>query len=126
MYAEQVTPFTPPTAVAGQPASYSGAVNAFILAGHALVDGGQAINAEQLAFWQSRLKEDLATCQRLLECGSAQNAWQIQLEYAQSALQAYVDQSTKVAVLIAHALTVSLLPKMPGATPSRSTTALAA
>ena len=126
MHAEQVTPFTPPTAVPGQPASYSGAVNALILAGHALVDGGQAINAEQLAFWQSRLKEDLATCQRLLECGSAQNAWQIQLEYAQSALQAYVDQSTKVAALIAHALTDSLLPKMPGATPSRSTTALAA
>ena len=59
MHAEQVTPFTPPTAVAGQPASYSGAVNAFILAGHALVDGGQAINAEMLAFWQSRLKEAL-------------------------------------------------------------------
>ena len=126
MHAEQVTPFTPPTAVPDQPASYSGAVNAFILAGHALVDGGQAINAEQLAFWQSRLKEDLATCQRLLECGSAQNAWQIQLEYAQSALQAYVDQSTKVAALIAHALTDSLLPKTPRAAPSRSTTALAA
>ena len=40
MHAEQVTPFTPPTAVPDQPASYSGAVNAFILAGHALVDGG--------------------------------------------------------------------------------------
>ena len=86
-------------------------MNALILAGHALVDGGQAINAEQLAFWQSRLKEDLATGQRLLECGSAENAWQIQLEYAQSALQAYVDQSTKVAGLIAHALTDSLLPQ---------------
>ena len=45
MHAEQVTPFTPPTAVPDQPASYSVAVNAFILAGHALVDGGQAINA---------------------------------------------------------------------------------
>ena len=79
-----------------------------------------------LAFWQSRLKDAVATGRGCWSARSAQNAWEIQLEYAQSALQAYVDQSTKVAGLIAHTLTDSLLPKTPGAAPSHSTTALAA
>jgi hypothetical protein len=126
MDTEQVTPFTPPTALRDQPASYGGDVNAFLSAGHTLIEGGQQVSAEILAFWQSRLKDALATGRRLLECASAQEACEIQLEYAQSALQAYVDQSAKVAGLAAHTLTDSLLPRAPRAVPSRATTVLAA
>jgi hypothetical protein len=97
-----------------------------MFAGHALIDGCQQVSAEILAFWQSRLKDGMATGGRLLECGSAEGAWEIQLEYAQATLQAYVDQSTKITGLVTHALTESLLPKALGAARRRPTSALAA
>jgi hypothetical protein len=128
MNTEHVTPIAPPaTATAKeQPTSYAGEVNALMFAGHALIDGCQAVNAEMLAFWQSRLKDGLATGRRLLECGSAEGAWEIQLDYAKAALQAYVDQSTKITGLVTHALTDGLLPQVAGQTPRRPRGALAA
>jgi hypothetical protein len=125
MQTEHATPPTSLVTVPNQRASDTGAVHSFRLAGHALIEDGQQVSAEILAFWQSRLKDAVATGRRLLECTSAQNAWEIQLEYAQSAIQAYVDQSNKVTRLVAHTLTDSLLPKAPGA-PGHSTTVLAA
>jgi hypothetical protein len=79
-----------------------------------------------LAFWQSRLKDGLATGQRLLECGSPQGALEIQLDYTKAALQAYLDQSTKITGLLTHALTDSLMPKGAAPTPRGPTGALAA
>ena len=126
MHPEQVTPSTPSATAQDQPASYTGDVNALMFAGHALIGSSQQVSAEILAFWQSRLKDAVATGRRLLGCSSAEDAWEIQLEYAQAALQAYVDQSTKVAGLVTHTFTESLLPQVPGAAPSQSTSALAA
>jgi hypothetical protein len=123
---EHATPLSPLTTVRHRPASDIGDVNPFMLAGHAVIEGGQQVSAEMLAFWQSRLKDAVATGRRLLECASAQDAWKIQLEYTQSALQAYVDQSAKVARLVTHTLTDSLLPHAPGAAPTGATTRLAA
>jgi hypothetical protein len=59
---------------------------------------------EALAFWQSCLKEGLATGQRLLECDSAEGALEIQLDYAKAALQAYLDQSAKIGDLVSRSL----------------------
>lgn len=101
-------------------------LNAFMFAGQALLDGCQAIHAEMLAFWQSRLKSGLATGQRLLECGSPQSALEIQLDYGKAALQAYFDQSTKIAGLLTHAWTDGLMAKRAAQTPRRATDALAA
>jgi hypothetical protein len=126
MHTEHATPLSPLPTVQNRPASHIGDVNLFVLAGHAVVEGGQQVSAEMLAFWQSRLKDAVATSRRLLECASAQDAWEIQLEYAQSGLQAYVDQSAKVAGLVAHTLTDSLLPNAPGAAPGGAITAHAA
>jgi hypothetical protein len=120
MDAQHVTPIAQTAASIAQDeaARYTSALNTFMAAGPALIDGGQSINAEMLAFWQSRFKDSLATGQRLLECGSPQGALEIQLDYAEAALQAYFDQSTKVAALLTHALTDGLMPKgsaqMPG------------
>jgi hypothetical protein len=126
MHTEQATPLSPLAPAQHRPASDIGDLNLFMLAGHAVIEGGQKVSAEMLAFWQSRLKDAVATGRRLLECASAQDAWEIQLEYAQSALQAYVDQSAKVAGLVAHTLTDSLLPNAPGTASGGATTALAA
>jgi hypothetical protein len=125
MQTEHATPPTSLVTVQNQRASDTGAVHSFRLTGHALIEDGQQVSAEILAFWQSRLKDAVATGRRLLECTSAQDAWEIQLEYAQSAIQAYVDQSTKVTSLVTHTLTDTLLPMAPRG-PRHSTSALAA
>jgi Phasin protein len=128
MDTQHVTPITQTATATGQdgPATHASDLNAFMFAGQALIDGCQAIHAEMLAFWQSRLKDGLATGQRLLECGSPQGALEIQLDYTKAALQAYLDQSTKVTGLLTHALTDSLMPKAAGQTPRGPTGALAA
>lgn len=103
-----------------------GDLHALMLAGHALADGCQAVNAEMLAFWQSRLKDGLATGGRLLGCTSAESALEIQLDYAKAALQAYLDQSAKITGLVTRTLTGSLVPKGPARIPNRQRSALAA
>jgi hypothetical protein len=128
MDAQHVTPIAQTAASIAQDeaARYTSALNTFMSAGQALIDGGQSINAEMLAFWQSRFKDSLATGQRLLECGSPQGALEIQLDYAKAALQAYFDQSTKVAALLTHALTDGLMPKGSAQTPGGPKNAIAA
>jgi hypothetical protein len=118
MPTEHATRLSPQATGRDLPATATGDVNLFMLAGRAAIEGGQQVSAEMLAFWQSRLKDAVATSRRLLECASAQDAWEIQLEYAQSALQAYVDQSGKVGRLVTHTLSDSLLPQARGAAPT--------
>jgi hypothetical protein len=122
---EQVTPISkaPAAAELDQAALYAAGFNRLVSAGHALIDGCQAVSAEMLAFWQSRLKEDLATGQRLLECASAEGALEIQLEYAKAALQAYADQSARIGALASRSLARMCEPARPA---SAATTALAA
>ena len=117
METQHLTPLPQKSTATGQAqaARHASDLNAFMFAGQALIDGCQAINAEMLAFWQSRLKDGLATGQRLLECGSPQSAVEIQLDYAKAALQAYLDQSTRIAGLLTHALTDSFAPRGSGA-----------
>jgi hypothetical protein len=126
MPTEHARPLTPLATVLNPPASDTGDRNSLTFAGHALIAGGQQVGAEMLAFGQSRLKDAVATGRRLLECASAGDAWEIELEYAQTALQAYVDQSTKLAGLLTRTWTDSLLPVAPAAAPRRTTSARAA
>jgi Phasin protein len=79
---EHATPLPPLAVIQNRRASDTNDVNLFVPAGHALLEGGQQVSAQMLAFWQSRLKDAVATGQRLLECASAQEAWEVQLEYA--------------------------------------------
>ena len=76
-----------------------------------------------LAFWQSRLKEALATGRHLLECDSPAGALEIQLEYAKAAFQAYADQSARAGDLAARSLARLCEPVRPV---PPATTALAA
>lgn len=96
-----------------------------ILAEQAWIDGVQAINAEMLAFWQSRLKASLAAGGQLLACSSADGALDIQFDYAKAALQAYLDQSARITGLLMRALGAGLL-AAPDAAALAPTRALAA
>jgi hypothetical protein len=115
MDSERATLIAEPLAPAGrdQAAIYASGFNTFVAAGHALVDGCQSVSAEMLAFWQSRLKDGLATGQRLLECDSPDAALEIQLDYAKAALQAYLDQSAKIGSVVSRSLTLCLRPPKP-------------
>jgi hypothetical protein len=105
MASQQVTPISRvPRTVPDQGARHVAGFNPLLLVGHGLIDGCQALGIEMLAFWQSRLKEALATGQHLLECDSAEGALEIQLEYAKAALQAYADQSARIGGLAARSL----------------------
>lgn len=91
-----------------------GGVDALMCASQALLDACQSINAAMLAFWQSRLKDGLATGARLLECTAADGALEVQLDYAKAALQAHLDQSARITRLVMQALDQAL-PPQPGA-----------
>jgi hypothetical protein len=128
METQHLTPIAQAATAAAQDhaANYTSELSAFMSAGQAVLDGCQAIHAEMLAFWQSRLKDGLATGQRLLESGSPQSALEIQLDYAKAALQAYTDQSTKLAGLLTQAWTDSLTPRASARKPAGANSALAA
>jgi hypothetical protein len=97
-----------------------------IVAGQAWTDGCQAMNAEMLAFWQSRLKAGLALGGELLECTSIEGALEVQLDHAKAAVQAYLDQSGRITRLLLQALDGgSRREPVPGS-PAGQTRALAA
>jgi hypothetical protein len=103
------------TVVQEQAAIYAEGISTLMAAGQALIGGCQAVSAEMLAFWQSRLKEGLTTGQRLIACDSAEAALEIQMDYARTALQAYLDQSAKIGDLVSRSLSQGFLPEKPAA-----------
>jgi Phasin protein len=90
-------------------AAQSHDLDKLIVAGQGAIDCWQAITAEMLAFWQSRLKDGLATGGRLLESTSVDSALEAQLDYAKAAMQAYSDQSARITRLMMRAVDPSFL-----------------
>ena len=107
-------------------AAHTDDLHKLILVGQAWIDGYQAINAEMLAFWQSRLKAGLAVGGQLLECTSADSALEVQLDYAKAALQAYLDQSARITRLLMRALSAGFLREPAAARSKGQARALAA
>lgn len=91
-------------------AMYKGNFDAMMAAGQAMVSGVQTLNAEMLAFLQSRVKDGLATTQRLAECQSPQTAIELQLDYGKAMLQAYIDEFDKVTQLSGKVMTDTFTP----------------
>lgn len=107
---------------------YKGNFDAMMAAGQAMMGGLQTFNSEMLAFLQSRMKDGLATSQRLAECQSPQSAIELQLEYGQAMLQAYVDEFDKVTKLSGKVMTEAFAPlkSRTEAAVSKATSSLAA
>ncbi|HEX2477769.1 MAG TPA: phasin family protein [Geminicoccaceae bacterium] len=125
---EKVTLLPQPTAGTTRQtsAAHPEDLHKLLLAGQGLIDCLQAINAEMLAFWQSRLKSGVALGGQLLEATSVDSALEVQLDYAKGAMQAYLDQSARVAGLLIRALDASVVQAPVVALPSVQTTASAA
>jgi hypothetical protein len=126
MSQDQVTRL-PPTTMATSAAKRADELHSLIVAGQAWIDGVQALNAEMLAFWQSRVKAGLAVGGELLECTSVDRALEAQLDYAKAAVQAYLDQPGRIARLLLQALAAGCRREPgPGSSPTGQTRALAA
>jgi len=91
-------------------AIYRNDLAALMASSRALIHGYQTIYGALLAFLQSRAKEALAAAQRVAECGSPQDAAEIQLEFAREALQAYADHLAKCSALSGEALDACVQP----------------
>jgi len=90
--------------------TYKANLAACTASGQAMITGWQSLNAELLAFTQSRMKTGLETAQRLAACTSPQTALEIQMDYGRSALQAYADESRRVGELLGKVVTGTIEP----------------
>ena len=89
---------------------YQDNLGALIASGQAMINSCQTMHGALLAFLQSRAKEGLAVSQRLAECGSPQNAVEIELDFAREAMQAYADQFARWSALAGEAFTACAQP----------------
>lgn len=80
-------------------AAYKDNLDAMLASGQAAISGYQAVASELLAFYQSRLKSGLDVSKRLAECTSPDAAAEVQIEFANGALKAYLDEFKKVGEL---------------------------
>ena len=85
-------------------------LDALMASSQAVIGGWQTMHGVLLAFLQSRAKESLATTQRLADCGSPQDALEIQLDFARLALQAYADHLNTIGKIASETLSGCLQP----------------
>jgi hypothetical protein len=89
---------------------YKANLTAGIASGQAVINGWQSLNAELLAFMQSRVKGGLETSRQVAGCTSPEGALEIQMEYGRAALQAYVDESRRMGELFGKVVTDTIEP----------------
>lgn len=107
---------------------YQGNVDAMVAASQAMIHGYQSVNAEMLAFGQSRMKETLDMTRRLAGCHSPELAWEVQMEFARNSFQAYADECRKLADMTGQVMneTFSPLAKRGGELETATSKAVAA
>jgi hypothetical protein len=72
-------------------AAWQDGLAAAIASGRRALLGLHSLHAEALAFWQTRLKYDLAASRELAECDSVGGLIELQLEHAKVMLQGQLD-----------------------------------
>jgi hypothetical protein len=89
---------------------YKGNMDAMVAASQAMITGYQTLNAEMLAFLQSRVKSGLETSQKLASCGSPESMIELQVEYTRSAYTAYAEEFKKLSELSGKILSDAVAP----------------
>ncbi len=72
----------------------------FVLANAALLDGMAALSAEMLTFGNKRFNANIERSQSLAGCGDAEQAFQVQTEFFESAVRQYLDQANNVMMIM--------------------------
>ena len=89
---------------------YQGNLNALIATSEAMINGYQSVNAEMLAFAQNRVQEAADMGRRLSNCRSPEGAWEVQMEFAQASLQAWVEELKKLTDMTGKVMNEALSP----------------
>ena len=66
----------------------------------AVLDGMAALSAEMLAFGNKRLSANIERSQTLAGCQDIEQAFQVQTEFFESAVQQYVDQANQMMAIM--------------------------
>jgi hypothetical protein len=75
-------------------------MEAFVQANAALLDGMAALSAEILTFGNKRFSANIERSQSLAGCEDAEQAFEVQTEFFESAVRQYLDQANNVMMIM--------------------------
>jgi len=75
-------------------------MEAFVQANAAVLDGMAALSAEMLTFGTKRFSANIERSQSLAGCEDAEQAFQVQTEFFESAVRQYLDQANNVVMIM--------------------------
>ncbi len=77
-------------------------LKAFVEANEAIMDTMAALGAEMVTFGNRRLRENIDRSESLMRCQDAEQAFQIQYDFFQSATQQYLEQANNMMEIMAR------------------------
>ena len=77
--------------------------NSFAQSGNAVLKSIGELNTQALDFAKQRLDAGVAVSRSLVQCKSMQAAIEMQMDFARSEMQAYLDEARKILELAGHA-----------------------
>ncbi|MGQ0675841.1 MAG: phasin family protein [Rhodospirillales bacterium] len=89
---------------------YSGGAESLLQSGNALMKAASELNAEILGFTKQRLDAGLAVGQSLAKCKTMQSALEIQMDYARTEAQIYLDEARKLVEMATQAANDGIKP----------------
>ncbi|HEX6144799.1 MAG TPA: phasin family protein [Geminicoccaceae bacterium] len=89
---------------------YRDNLDAMVASSQAMIRGMQAVNSETLAFYQARMKETLDAGRRLIACQNPEAAWETQVDFMRSSIEAYSDEFKKMTDMSGKLMNESLSP----------------
>ncbi len=89
---------------------YTGGTESWLQSGNAMMKAMSELNAEILGFTRQRLDAGVAVSQSLAKCKSVQSAFEIQLDFARTEAQIYLDQARKMLDMATQAASEGIKP----------------
>ncbi len=76
-------------------------LEAFVQTNETIINGMAALSSEMLAFGNKRLRENVERSESLAGCKGTEEAFRIQFDFAQSAMQQYMNQTNNLLTILA-------------------------
>lgn len=89
---------------------YTGGAESLLHSSNALMKAAGSLNAEILDFTKQRLDAGIAIGQSLAKCKSVQSVLEIQMDFARSEAQIYLDEARKIMEMAAQAANEGIKP----------------
>ncbi len=77
-------------------------LEAFVEANEAIMKGISALNAEMIAFGNKRVLENVERSESLWHCEDPEQAFRLQFDFFQSAMQQYLDQANNMMAIMSR------------------------